>query len=611
VKKVEARRAIPNNLYLYRLAWRVDPQRIVLEWVKSLIQYLTWTFYSVVFVRYLLASIESHRPVSHVIAFVLLAMGLLGGLDLFNRWFEHRFQPLSQNRMYRAFTHNLFEKAGSADLSSYEDPDFYTMYTLAIKEASSRMESVARNVPGIGAAFLGALVVAGTMARMDPWVLLFIAFPLIGSFIFGRRLNANTYEQDKQAEPWRRRIGYVNRVFFLPEYAKEIRLSRIRAVLDATMEAGYRGIIGVNKTRWAKSLRSGLARDAFNVLFSFQGAFLYGAWLAVVRHSIQLSDFAVFASGIVSATWMIFSLSDGVAELMKNGLYIANLRIFLEHEPSIRDSPSARDPGTQFQLMTLDDVWFRYRGQAADQFAISGMSFALHRGEKVALVGANGAGKTTLVKLLMRLYDPERGRVTVDGQDIRHLKVSAYRALFATAFQDYRIFSFSVAENVLMRTPSSAADYQRVEEALAATGVLERVRALPRGMDTMLTREFDDQGAVLSTGECQKIAIARVFAAEFQVAILDEPSSALDPIAEHRLYQSIMERCRDRTVIFISHRLSSAALADRVVLVDAGRIVEEGNHRALMAGDGAYARMFRAQAARYVEENYQTLGIEG
>jgi ATP-binding cassette subfamily B protein len=609
-EKVKARGVVANNLYLYTLAWKIDPRRVTLEWVRSLAGYFSWTFYSVIFVKYLLSSIEGHKPVSHVIAFVLLAMGLFAILDLYNRWFQHHVQPLSQARMYRAFAQSLFDKAGSADVASYEDADFYTTYTLAIREASDRMESVVKNIPGIGAAFLAALGVAGVMGSMDPWVLLFIILPLLGNFVFGRKLNANTYRQDKEAEPSRRRIGYVNRVFFLPEYAKEIRLSRIGSVLGATMDAGYRGIIDANKRLGGKGVAIAFAQRVLTFLFAFEGVFLYGAWLAMVKKSIALSDFAVFASGIVSASWMIIGLSESVLDLMKNGLYINNLRSFLEREPEVKDSPAAKDPDGELRTIECRDVWFRYRGQTAEQAVLKGVDFTLRRGEKVAFVGMNGAGKTTFIKLLMRLYDPVQGRIILNGHDIRDVKLSAYRGLFATAFQDYRVFSMSVAENVLMRSPRCAEDYARAEEALAASGVLERVMALPGGMDAMLTREFDDTGVVLSAGEFQKIAIARVFAADFQVAILDEPSSSLDPIAEYTLYKSIMERCRDATVIFISHRLSSATLADRIVVMDDGRIIEEGDHRTLMARNGAYAEMFHRQAERYVEENYQTWGAE-
>lgn len=224
----------------------------------------------------------------------------------------------------------------------------------------------------------------------------------------------------------------------------------------------------------------------------------------------------------------------------------------------------------------------------------------VHRKEKIAIVGHNGAGKTTFVKLLMRLYDATEGEILYFGRNIRELDLPEYRKLYGTAFQDYQVFAMTVAENVLMRRPEGETDYRKVEDCLRRAGVYEKVVGLPHGMDTILTKEFAEDGAVLSGGELQKVAVARAFAKEYQIAIFDEPSSALDPVAEYRLYENILRGCADKTVLFISHRLSTAALADRIYLFENGRIVEQGNHETLMRRNGRYADMFRKQAENYV-----------
>jgi len=599
-----------NNLYLYREALALNRLRVVGEWGVSLVGYFGWAFYSIIFVKYLLSCVERHRPVGEAFTFVIASMLLFALFEVFNRWFMHYYRPLSGVRMYTAFSRRLFERARSADLSSYEDADFYNAYTLAVKEAGARMESVITNIPQIGAAFLSAIGVILGMGSIDLIVLLFILFPIVGNFVFGKRLNRFNYEKDRAVEAERRKVSYVDRVYYLGDYAKEIRLSGIRSVLSATFDAGFAGMMRAYDRLGLRSARENFIQNVLCFLCGFEGIFLYGAWLAIVKKSVSLSDFAVLASGVVSASWMIINLSNAVLELVKNGTYIDNLRSFLETEPTIKDGPESIDLPGAFESLEFRDVGFAYRGQS--RLAVEGLSFTLRRGEKVALVGINGAGKSTLVKLITRLYDPTSGAILYNGRDVRGLMLAPYRALFATAFQDFRIFSLSVADNVLMRPmrAEDAADRARVEGALEAAGVLDRVRQLPQGIDTTLTREFDEAGAVLSGGEYQKVAIARAFAQDFEIALFDEPSSALDPIAEYSLYENMMRRCRDKTVIFISHRLSSATLADRIIVMDGGRVVETGSHAELMASRGAYANMFNLQAERYVVDNYQTFAEE-
>ncbi|MBO4290592.1 MAG: ATP-binding cassette domain-containing protein, partial [Lachnospiraceae bacterium] len=222
-------------------------------------------------------------------------------------------------------------------------------------------------------------------------------------------------------------------------------------------------------------------------------------------------------------------------------------------------------------------------------------------GKTYALVGHNGAGKTTLIKLLLRFYDPTEGRILLNGRDIREYNLKKYRALFATAFQDHRMFSMSVTDNVLMgEAVSEEQKEESVRKALQLAGVYDKVASLPAGPATTLTHEFDDEGAVLSGGEFQKIVVARAFVKKCPFKIFDEPSSALDPIAEYELFENIYNSCRENTLVFISHRLSSVQNADWVYLLEGGSVKEEGNHRMLMEKKGIYADMYTKQAKNYL-----------
>ena len=272
----------------------------------------------------------------------------------------------------------------------------------------------------------------------------------------------------------------------------------------------------------------------------------------------------------------------------------------MEHEPSIAEDYDGIDPGDTIEKIEFRNVSFSYK----DKEIIHDMSLEIIGGKTYALVGHNGAGKSTIIKLLMRFYDPTSGAIYLNGRDIKEYNLQKYRRLFATAFQEQQIFAMSVKDNVLMRKTTNEDDGV-VIEALKLAGVYDKVQTLKNGIDTMLTKEFDNDGAVLSGGEFQKIVVARAFVMDSPAKIFDEPSSALDPISENQLFENIMNNGKGKTMLFISHRLSSVQNADWVFMLENGRVIEEGTHKMLLEQNGVYADMYEKEAVNYmaVSEN--------
>jgi ATP-binding cassette subfamily B protein len=305
---------------------------------------------------------------------------------------------------------------------------------------------------------------------------------------------------------------------------------------------------------------------------------------------------------ILSATefisWMVLQSLTKTIEAGTCCMYMNNLKEFLEYEPKKEYQGSAKIT-CELGNVEFDQVNFQYAG--ADKPVIQDLSFTIKKGEKVALVGQNGAGKTTLVKLMMGLYPVTSGRVIAEGVNIQEYDRQDYYNRFGTVFQDLQIFALPLSENVLMKAPENQAERELVKDALIKAQFGDTLAKLPKGIDTMITKEFDDEGFVCSGGQAQKIAIARVFAKNPDIVILDEPSSALDPIAEYNMYNNMLQVSEGKTVIFISHRLSSARIADRICFLEHGNIVECGNHDELMRLGGKYAQMFELQAKNYRE----------
>lgn len=590
-----------NNFYILKIVWKVYPKRVIADFFMSATDYFAWIFYTVVFIKYILAAIQYQQSFASIVLFVIGTIIIFSALSFYSNWYTTRFRPITDNILYSKLNEMLFDKATEVELACYEDASFYNTYTLAIKETDTRISSVLDNVSGILFAVIAAIYVFIFMYTIDHYVVLFIAFPLIGNFVFGKIMNNIIYLRDVESVAHRRKMDYVTRTVYLQNYAKEIRLSNIFNVLKSTYEEGYKGVIDVIKKYKVKGITVYYLRDIFTFLLIFEGVLFYSAYRAIVTKTITLSDFGVLASAMVSASWILIGLAEQISTTIKNSLYIENLRKFLDYKPKISENQDGLIADKEISSIELRNLNFTFAGQKNP--VLKDINIKIGAKEKIAIVGHNGAGKTTLVKLLMRLYDPVSGEIRVNDKNIKDYNVKQYRSLYGTAFQDFQIFSMTIAENVLMRKLENTDDIECVKKALIKSGAYEKVMSLENTIDTVLTREFNDDGVVLSGGEFQKIAIARAFAKNFEIAIFDEPSSALDPIAEYKLYESMMETCKDKTVIFISHRLSSAILADKIYMIEDGVVVEEGTHEELMNSEGKYADMFKKQAEQYIEKN--------
>ena len=335
----------------------------------------------------------------------------------------------------------------------------------------------------------------------------------------------------------------------------------------------------------------------FIFLLPQEGAVLYSGYRVSVSGTMVFAEMAVILTTMNNNTWILNEFVDAVMIIVKNSLYMEQTRHFLGYEPIIPEDQEGLIPELPIRNVEFEHVSFGYREGG---YVLKDIHFKIEGSQSVALAGYNGAGKSTLMKLLMRLYDPDEGRILMNGIDIREYQVKAYRELFATAFQNGRIFADTVEENVLMgQRTTEEEDRQRVWRALKLADMDEEIQKQPLREKTILTREFSREGVVFSGGQNQKILAARAFAKDSPIAVFDEPSSALDPIAEHHLFENIKEYGKDRILFFISHRLSSVRDADIVFYMKNGRIRESGSHRELMDRNGEYASLYRLQAENY------------
>ncbi|MBQ3068831.1 MAG: ABC transporter ATP-binding protein [Clostridia bacterium] len=594
---------IPNLKYILGMVWKREPAYLICSILAMGINAFFWAFFAVVFMRYLFGETGIDRTFAEAATFVWVVVIAECILVAFQNYVWEVIAPRARVRLRYDVHRMLFKKAANADVECYETPEFYGTYTMAANEATDRIQQMVRQVSVTLSYSLSAAFTVGTMLSMAWWSIFFLLLPLVGNWLFGPRVNRLFYERDQKRIPFQRRFDYVNRTAFLQKYAGEMRMTPLFSLLEDTYTEAYDGACdNINQTakgiaRWAR------IRNMILYPLAFEGMLLVVSYVTIVHHLVPLGDFVVLSSAIMSAGTMIRFVTNTATDLNKNCMFVQNLRKFMAYEPKIPEDQDGRAVTLPVQTIELRDVSFRYEGQTRD--ALSHVSLTLRSGETVAVVGFNGSGKSTLIKLIMRLYDPTEGVILLNGVDIREYNVKEYRRLIGAAFQDFAMFSATVLENVMLsRVPEEKRE--TAVEALRESGVLQKAESLEHGVDTRLTREFDEQGAVLSGGENQKIAVARAFAKESPVVVLDEPSSALDPIAEYQMYETILRLCREcdpakgKIAILISHRLSSAALSDRVYMLKDGELIESGTHKELMALDGEYADMFKKQAKAYL-----------
>lgn len=600
-------RALKNIFYAVETLWGINRGIVLNTALTSAIEYVGWVFYSLFFIRYLIGAIERQESFEKIILFILLSGLVFFLFYLYNAYMEGDFRPKASADLYQKLYGALYRKAGSVDLRCYEDSNFYNQYTLAIDKADEKLLSVVRNLFGILFGGGAAITVFITMFSIDKTAVLFVFFPVVGNFVFGYIYNKLLYKRDQDMVPYKRRIEYVNRVMHLSDFSKEIRLSNVYNLMKHKYLKAMEGIFETIEQYVFKISLPLWFRNYFTFTIIFEGVLLYGAYCTIITKTISLSDLAVLSSAMVSATWILIGFTENILESVKQALFVENLRVFKEYQPKLPEDSDGILPDGEIESIEFRNVSFAYK--EGGEYTVRNLSFRLEGKSSLALVGHNGAGKTTIIKLLFRLYDPTEGEILLNGRNIKEYNLRAYRGLFAAAFQDYKVFSLSIRENVMMRKASEEDDGV-VYDALKKSGAYDKVMSLPKKIDTILTKEFDQDGALLSGGKMQKIIVARAFVKDVPIKVFDEPSSALDPIAEFELYESILKDSAGKTVLFISHRLSSVRNAGLILMLENGEIIERGTHQQLMEQKGKYADMYGKQAKNYLAvENLKEVTI--
>ncbi len=600
-KKESRVRIFGNNFYALKTLWQISKSRVIHMAVSNILHYVQWIFMSIYFLRYVIDAIENEAPFGEIMTVIGICFAVCCSTAIYWSYLKATVYPYTENKIYRCLYRKLYTKARNVELRCFEDAEFYNRYTMALENSADKMISSVRMLFEVLFGAVAALAAFRSMFSIDPYSVLFVISPIIGNFVFGRLMNkiwggryADTVKNNRIAD-------YVNRVMHLAEYAKEIRYSNIHSLMMKRYNDAMDSNVKVADKYAGKGIVYNWAQNVTTFALVFEGIMIYSAYRTIVSQTMSLAELAIMFSAMNTSSWMLFCMFNNITEAMKNGQFLEYFRTFMEYEEKIPEDMDGIIP-EKIRSVEFKNVCFEYK---ENKPVINNLSFKIEGNKVCALVGHNGAGKSTIIKLLLRLYDPTSGEILVNGINIKEYNLKAYRRQFSAAFQDYRVMAMSVRDNVIMGEKLDEPN-ETAKRALKCAGVWDKISSLSDGMDAVMTKEFDNNGAVLSGGEQQKIVVARAFAQQTSLKIFDEPSSALDPIAEYELYKGIMNESKGHITLFISHRLSSVKDADEVFMLENGTVIEQGTHRQLMAMGGKYCEMFTKQAQNYLaDENYK------
>ncbi|WP_313255502.1 ABC transporter ATP-binding protein [Stenotrophomonas acidaminiphila] len=522
-----------------------------------------------------------------------LELGIAIASDLLGRVVSYADTLLSE-LFTNATSVRLMEHAAELDLEDFEDPELQDKLDRARRQTMGRMNLMSQLL-GQAQDMVTVISFAAGLVAYAPWLIALLALALVPAFLGESHFNTLGYSLNYSWTPERRQLDYLRQVGASVETAKEVKIFNLHRFLIDRYKLLAGRFYQANRRLARKRALWGTVLAALGTL-GYYAAYAYIAW-RTIRGDFSIGDLTFLSGSFLRLRQLLEGLLTGFSQVAGQALYLDDLFSFFAIEPEIRSRPDALPvPRPIRQGFVFENVGFRYPD--AERWAVRHLDFQLRAGEVIALVGENGAGKTTLVKLLARLYDPDEGRILLDGRDLRDYDLDDLRANMGVIFQDFVRYHLTAGENIGVGQVDAMPDTARIRDAARRALADEVIDALPEGYGQLIGRRFKN-GVDLSGGQWQKIAIARAYMRDAQVMILDEPTAALDARAEFEVFQRFKELSEQRTAVLISHRFSSVRMADRILVLADGRIEASGTHAELMAQGGRYAELFELQAAGY------------
>lgn len=553
----------------------------------------TW-FIKVYAIKVILDALMNNFDFRRIIIVVSIVVGFKTIKLVYDSSWEYYIKR-SDPILISGFQHVAFKKANEVDINCYDDTDYYNQYIYSVEESSTRPILFLNSIFQLSQTIFSITFSGIFILTSDPTILLFVAIPILGdSFVRTRMIKARI-ERTHAIIPEKRKMDYVLRTSYLRENALDIRITNIHVVLKDLFLDGVENMIELYKKFSNRFTKLYLVSDAFTHINNTL-ILLYLIYKIVVTQTLSAGDFIAIKEAVALMCSNLGKIIERIQAFQEHNIYIERFRTFCNYRNKVTDGDSGI-PQTNLSpyLLQLTNVSFSYPNQSD---VLNNINISIKAGEKIAIVGKNGAGKSTLIKLMMRLYDATKGSIEFKGGHIRTFNKQEYLSQFDTVFQDHNSYACSLIENILFEHNPTAEELDKIMDILDKIDFSLFLEDKSK-IELELTKEFSEEGIILSGGQNQKVALARALYRENSILILDEPSSALDSISEHKWIRLMEKVEMNHTVILISHRLSSVRDSDCIYYMEDGRILESGPHDELMDLQGYYFQMFKVQADAY------------
>ncbi|MGD9567170.1 MAG: ABC transporter ATP-binding protein [Sedimentibacter sp.] len=590
---------IKNNLFMLKYIAKFCPNHIFITIIKSILSSIIPIFY-ILFTRFIINSITDGVDFKLVLSIMLIFLLFNICYSFFSIWILQRVIPRNTQILNQKMQTEIFNKTLELDLECYEDVEFYNKFSTALQQSDARALAVLNTFSTFIGSIFGIASLVALISSFTSIILLVVVANVIVTFYINTKTIDIQHKYYMDKIPYQRESEYVKRLFYLKEYAKELRLfCEFPNVILNNFNKAFDKLISLTCIYGKKLSKYYQVQEILNVLFN-AAIMLYLAY-KVMNKDLNIGDFIALFSSSQQLAQQISQTLTSFSQIYEHSIYIENFIEFMSYKSQIcKDickNEVAKNPVIEFK-----NVSFTYPNTSKS--ILKNINIKIASGERVAFVGRNGVGKSTIIKLIARLYDPTEGKIILNDLECGNYSINSLRDNIGIIFQDYQTFSLSIAENVLMRPIINYGEDEKIiNDALKYVGLYDKIHSLPEGIHTVLNREFEKTGVIFSGGELQKLAIARIYARNSNIIILDEPSSSLDPIAENEIFNSVLNFTTDKTIILISHRLANIKNVDRIFFIENGLLLESGSHEKLMRLNGKYSEMYKIQANNYIMSN--------